>query len=91
MRAMVVEVGPEIEQLVFEICRRPEQNVIQILLSMANCYFAHDSSGFHLDVTMLYFDLWKTRPPKIAAIQGDILESRTTPAKIVPLRVLAAS
>jgi len=31
MRAMVVEVGPEIEQLVFEICRRPEQQVIQIL------------------------------------------------------------
>jgi hypothetical protein len=25
MRAMVVEIGPEIEQLVFEICRRPEQ------------------------------------------------------------------
>jgi len=31
MRAMVVEVGPEIEQLVFEICRRPEQSVIQVL------------------------------------------------------------
>ena len=31
MRAMVVEVGPEIEHLVFEICRRPEQQVIQIL------------------------------------------------------------
>jgi hypothetical protein len=31
MRAMAVEVGPEIEQLVFEICRRPEQDVIQIL------------------------------------------------------------
>jgi len=28
---MAVEVGPEIEQLVFEICRRPEQDVIQIL------------------------------------------------------------
>ena len=28
---MVVEVGPEIEQLVFEICRRPEQSVIQVL------------------------------------------------------------
>ena len=25
MRAMVVKVGPEIGQLVFEICRRPEQ------------------------------------------------------------------
>jgi len=31
MRAMVVEVGPEIEQLVFEIGRRPEQSVIQVL------------------------------------------------------------
>ena len=30
---MVVEVGPKIEQLVFEICRRPEQQVIQILAS----------------------------------------------------------
>src|SRR5437660_1460735 len=29
MRAMVVEVGPELEQLVFEVCRRPEQHVIQ--------------------------------------------------------------
>jgi hypothetical protein len=31
MRAMVVEVGPEIEQLVFEIASRPEQKAIQIL------------------------------------------------------------
>ena len=30
---MVVEVGSEIEQLVFKICRRPEQQVIQILAS----------------------------------------------------------
>ena len=35
MRAMVVEVGPEIEQLVFEIYRRPEQRVIQILASQS--------------------------------------------------------
>jgi hypothetical protein len=33
MRPMVVEVGPEIEQLVFEICRSPKQNVIQIFPS----------------------------------------------------------
>jgi hypothetical protein len=33
MRSMVVKVGPEIEQLVFEICCCPEQNVIQILPS----------------------------------------------------------
>jgi hypothetical protein len=33
MRAMVVEVGPEIEQLVFEIASRPEEQVIQILAS----------------------------------------------------------
>jgi hypothetical protein len=33
MRAMAVEVGPEIEQLVFEICRRPEHRVIEILAS----------------------------------------------------------
>ena len=30
---MVVEVGPEIQQLVFKICRRPEQQVIQIFAS----------------------------------------------------------
>ena len=30
---MVVEVGPEIEQFVFQIYRRPEQHVIQILAS----------------------------------------------------------
>ena len=33
MRAMVVEVGTEIEQFVFEICLRPEQYAIQILPS----------------------------------------------------------
>ena len=33
MRAMVLEVGPEIERLVFEICRCPEQHAIQILVS----------------------------------------------------------
>ncbi len=32
---MVVEVGREIEQLVFEICSGPEQRVIQILASKA--------------------------------------------------------
>ena len=31
MRAMVVEIGPEIEHLVFEICPRPEQDVVQVL------------------------------------------------------------
>ena len=30
---MVVKVGPEIEQLVFEICCRPKQRMIQILAS----------------------------------------------------------
>jgi hypothetical protein len=33
MRAIVVEVSPEIEQFVFEIYRRPEQSVIQVLAS----------------------------------------------------------
>jgi len=33
MRAMVVEVGSEIEQFAFEICSRPEQHVIQVLAS----------------------------------------------------------
>ncbi len=30
---MVVEVGPELEQFVFEVRRRPEQQVIQIFAS----------------------------------------------------------
>jgi hypothetical protein len=33
MGAMVVEVGPEIEQFILEICARPEQHVIQIFAS----------------------------------------------------------
>jgi hypothetical protein len=33
MRAMVVEVVPELEEFIFEICGRPEQRVIQILAS----------------------------------------------------------
>src|SRR5438445_588561 len=33
MCAMVVEVGPEIEQLVLEICSCPEERLIQILAS----------------------------------------------------------
>jgi hypothetical protein len=33
MRAIVVEVSPEIEKFVFEIYRRPEQHAIQILAS----------------------------------------------------------
>jgi hypothetical protein len=33
MRAMVVEVVPEIEQFIFEIYSRPEQRVIQTLAS----------------------------------------------------------
>ena len=34
---MVVEVGPEIQQLVFKICRGPEQHVIQICKSSGVC------------------------------------------------------
>jgi hypothetical protein len=33
MRALVVEVSPEIEQLVFAICHCPEKRVIQIFAS----------------------------------------------------------
>jgi GNAT superfamily N-acetyltransferase len=34
MGTMVVEVGPEIEQFILEICARPEQHVIQIFASI---------------------------------------------------------
>jgi hypothetical protein len=33
MGAMVVEIGPEIEQFILQICTRPEQHVIQIFAS----------------------------------------------------------
>src|SRR5450755_3336746 len=33
MGSMVVEVGPEIEQFILQICTRPEQHVIQIFAS----------------------------------------------------------
>ena len=39
---MVVEVGPEVQQLVLEICRSPEQNVIQILPSNGADYPFHE-------------------------------------------------
>ena len=42
---MVVEVGPEIEQLVFEICSRPEQHVIQILASKGADQPFHERMG----------------------------------------------
>ena len=42
---MVVEVGPEIEQLVFEIRRSPEQNVIQILPSNGADQPFHERMG----------------------------------------------
>jgi len=45
MRAMVVEVAPEIEQLVFQICRRPEQHLIQILASKAADEPFHEGMG----------------------------------------------
>jgi hypothetical protein len=45
MRAMVVEVGSEIEQLVFEIGSRPEQQVIQILASNGPDQPFHERMG----------------------------------------------
>jgi hypothetical protein len=45
MRAMVVEVAPEIQQFVFEICSRPEQHVIQILASNSPDQSFHERMG----------------------------------------------
>ena len=39
---MVVEVGPEIEQFVFQVCSRLEQHVIQILASKGADYPFHE-------------------------------------------------
>ena len=42
---MIVEVGPEIEQLVFEICARPEQRAIQTLPSYRSDQPLHEGMG----------------------------------------------
>ncbi len=42
---MVVEVGPEIEQLVFEICSGPEQHAIQMLASKGADQPFHERVG----------------------------------------------
>ena len=45
MCAMVVEVGPEIEQLVLEICSCPEERLIQILASNGPDQPFHERMG----------------------------------------------
>jgi len=57
---MVVKVGPEIEQLVFEICRRPEQQVIQILSAKGadepfHEWMGHGNVGYGLDFRQLQY------------------------------------
>ena len=57
---MVVEVGPEIEQLVFEICRRPEQQVIQILSAKGadepfHEWMGQGNVGYGLDFRQLQY------------------------------------
>ena len=42
---MVVEVGPEIEQFILEICARPEQHVIQIFASNGANEPFHEGMG----------------------------------------------
>jgi hypothetical protein len=46
MGAMVVEVGPEIEQFILQICTRPEQHGIQIFASNgAKCHLQDPQIG----------------------------------------------
>ena len=57
---MVVEVGPEIEQLVLEIRRTPEQNVIQILPSNGADQPFHERMGMSIQlrrIAVLRFDV----------------------------------
>ena len=57
---MVVKVDPEIEQLVFEICRRPEQQVIQILSAKGADEPFHEWMGMSVQLrrmAMLRFDV----------------------------------
>jgi hypothetical protein len=67
MRAMVVEVGSEIEQLVFEVCRRPEQHVIQVFAPQGADQPFHEWMGqgdvgdgldfYHLQYPLIGFPL----------------------------------
>ena len=47
---MVVEVGPEIEQLVFEIASRPEQQVIQNTRVEGNGQIAHRKNSSRMGI-----------------------------------------
>ena len=76
MRAMVVEVGPEIEQLVFKICSRPEQRVIQILASKGADQPFHEwmgqgNVGDRLDFRHLQYP--QMGLPLVEAIKGIVV------------------
>ena len=69
---MVVEVGPEIEQLVFEVCRRPEQSVIQVLASngaVSLCRLQYAQIGFPL-----------VEPIKRIVVGADVLRHPALPS-----------
>ena len=89
MRAMVVEVGPEIEQLVFEICSRPEQRVIQILASNRADQPFHEwmgqgNVGDGLDLCHLQY-------PQIGSPLVEPVERIIVGAEVVRQRALASN
>src|SRR5207253_5449082 len=83
MRAMVVKVGPEIEQLVFEICRRPKQRMIQILASNGadqpfHKWMGQGNIGDGLDLCHLQYS-----PIGLPMVEPEVTQIKSSP--YVPL------
>src|SRR5205807_7339363 len=89
MRAMVVKVGPEIEQLVFEICRRPKQRMIQILASNGadqpfHKWMGQGNIGDGLDLCHLQYSqigLPLVEPVKRIVVGAKVLRQPVLPSK----------
>ena len=76
---MVVKVGPEIEQLVFEICRRPKQRMIQILASNGadqpfHKWMGQGNIGDGLDLCHLQYS--QIGLPLVEPVSGSLSELR---------------
>ncbi len=89
MRAMVVEVGPEIEQLVFEVCRRPEQHVIQVFPPQGADQPFHEwmgqgNVGYGLDFRQVQYTqigLPLVEPIKRIVVGAKVLRQPVLPSK----------
>jgi hypothetical protein len=88
MRAMLVEVGSEIEQLVFEICACPEQRAIQILPPYRSDQPFHEGMGQgnvgdgldlgHLQYSQIGLPL--VEPIKRIMVRAEVFRHRAVPS-----------